>query len=63
MSIQPNIIASQLWEFLDTNHVYTDELSEETIERIRDAAEKELEEVVPSVTTKRKGKSRRSIAP
>ena len=56
-------IASQLRDFIDSNHIYADELTEEQIEKIRDAAEKDPEELVPQGITKRKGKSRRSIIP
>ncbi|RKF64821.1 hypothetical protein OnM2_016074 [Erysiphe neolycopersici] len=63
MSYVPNRIASQLREFIDTNHIYTDELTEEQIGKIRDAADKEPDEVVPIGVTKRKGKSRRSVVP
>ena len=34
-------IASQLRDFIDSNHIYADELTEEQIEKIRDAAEKD----------------------
>ncbi|POS81901.1 hypothetical protein EPUL_005865, partial [Erysiphe pulchra] len=63
MSVQPTRSASQLRDFVVTNHVYTDDLDEEIIERIREAAEREPEEFVPSGVTKRKGKARRSLAP
>lgn len=63
MASQPSRSASQLRDFIDTNHIYTDDLDEETIERIREAAEREPEENLPSGITKRKGKGRRSLAP
>ncbi|POS84186.1 hypothetical protein EPUL_004899, partial [Erysiphe pulchra] len=50
-------------DFIDTNHVYTDDLDEEIIERIREAAVREPEEFVPSGVTQRKGMARRSLAP
>ncbi|RKF57866.1 hypothetical protein OnM2_071056, partial [Erysiphe neolycopersici] len=56
-------IASQLLEFINSNHVYIDELDEEFIERVRKAAEDEFDGSIPVGVTKRKGKSRRSIAP
>lgn len=63
MPFNPSRIASQLREFLDTNHIYTDELDEETIQSIREAAEKDTEKLTPCGATKRKGKGRRSVAP
>ncbi|KAI0991221.1 hypothetical protein K3495_g16966, partial [Podosphaera aphanis] len=51
--------ARQLLEFMNTNHVYVDDLDEEQVQRIREAAERE-EENLPVGITKRKGKSRRS---
>ena len=63
MSGQLMITASQIKEVIDSNHVYTDDLDEELIERIRAAADKEAEENIPSGVSKRKGKSRRSIVP
>ena len=61
MPSQSSKIANQLQEFINTSHVYTDGISEETIEKIRCAADKEPEDTVPTSITKRKGKSRRSI--
>ncbi|KAI1007813.1 hypothetical protein K3495_g418 [Podosphaera aphanis] len=51
--------AQQLLEFMNTNHVYFDDLDEELVERIPEAAERE-EENLPVGITKRKGESRRS---
>lgn len=56
-------IATQLHEFINSGHIYTDELSEETIEKIHAAAEKEADESVPANITRRKGKARRSTGP
>ncbi|RKF63541.1 hypothetical protein OnM2_024116 [Erysiphe neolycopersici] len=43
MSPSSTRIASQLLEFINSNHVYIDELDEEFIERVRKAAENELD--------------------
>ncbi|RKF57313.1 hypothetical protein OnM2_075060 [Erysiphe neolycopersici] len=63
MSVHNTRSASQLRDFIDTNHIYVDGLDEDVIERIGEAAEKEPEEIFPSIVTKRKGKARRSLAP
>ena len=63
MPLNTSRIASQLQDFINTNHIYTDELDEETIQCIREAADKEPEEFTPRGVTKRKGKARRSVAP
>ncbi|CAD6501899.1 BgTH12-02144 [Blumeria graminis f. sp. triticale] len=62
-SFQPTRGASQLRDFIDSDHIYTDELDEAVIQRIREASEKEPEESVPSGITKRKWKARRSMIP
>ncbi|RKF61056.1 hypothetical protein GcM3_159016, partial [Golovinomyces cichoracearum] len=54
MSLSQSKIAVQLREFIDTNHIYADELSDEQVDKIRDAAEKEAEQIVPFGITKRK---------
>ncbi|POS86122.1 hypothetical protein EPUL_002951 [Erysiphe pulchra] len=63
MSVHNTRSAIQLRDFIDTNHIYVDGPDEDVIGRIRKAAQKESEEIVPSNVTKRKGKARRSLAP
>ena len=63
MPLNTSRIASQLRDFINTNHIYTDELDEETIQSIREAADKDPLELTPRGVTKRKGKARRSVAP
>ncbi|RKF60382.1 hypothetical protein OnM2_051078 [Erysiphe neolycopersici] len=59
----PTRISSYLREFIDTNKMYSDKLTEGKIEKIRDAADKEPDEIVPINVTKRRGNSRRSLVP
>ena len=56
-------LASQLRDFINSGHIYTDELSEELLENIQATAEKEVEDNVSTNITRRKGKSRRSMGP
>ena len=63
MSYLPPKLASQLLSFINSGHIYTDEVSREKFEEIEAAGEKEPEETVPGNITRRKGKARRSVAP
>lgn len=63
MACSSGKLACQLREFIFSKHIYADELSEEVMEKIFEAADREPEESVPSNITKRKGKARRSLAP
>lgn len=62
MTVPQSRLALQLRDFIISNHVYVDDINEETKAQIHRAAE-EAEENVPVGVTKRKGKPRRSIAP
>ncbi|POS82242.1 hypothetical protein EPUL_004705 [Erysiphe pulchra] len=62
MTVPQSRLALQLRDFIVSNHIYVDDIDEETKVQIRRAAE-EAEENVPVGVTKRKGKPRRSIAP
>lgn len=63
MSYLPPRLANQLLNFINSGHIYTDEVSRETIEEIEAAAEREPEETLPGNITRRKGKARRSVGP
>ncbi|POS87528.1 hypothetical protein EPUL_001927, partial [Erysiphe pulchra] len=63
MSYLPARLASQLLNFINSGHIYTDEVNRETFEEIEAAAEKEPEETLPGNITRRKGKAGRSVGP
>ncbi|KAI1001929.1 hypothetical protein K3495_g6269 [Podosphaera aphanis] len=61
MVISSSRPASQLRDFIASNHIYADDINEETIHKIHQAAEMEPEENLQPSITKRKGKMRKSI--
>ena len=63
MAIPTSKLASQLRNFIASNHIYADDISEEIVERIRNAAENDTEENMSSGITIRRGKPRRSTVP